>query len=182
MVESRVDVVRADVLQLFLDEGFAGLGVGDIAARLRCSRSTLYAIAPSKEQLIATTVRAFFRDATERVEGRLEREVDPVKRIEVYLGTIAGVLSAGSPAFFADVESFAPAREIYGSNTTYAASRVTELVRAAGGRRGDADFVGLVAARTMEAIHRGDVRQQTGRDDAAAYRALARLVVAAVSR
>lgn len=180
---SRLRVVQDELLELFLREGFADFGVGGLAQRLHCSRSTLYAIAPSKEQLISAVVRRFFRRATGRVEARLLVEDDPVARIDVYLTSIAGELAPASAAFFRDLEQHAPAREIYRQNTRIAASRVEELVRTAAGTgtAGDADFIGAVAAQTMESIHRGEVRALTGRDDAAAYRALARLVVAGVS-
>src|SRR5664280_1475061 len=39
------------LVDLFLIEGFADLTLEDIAGRLRCSKSTLYALAHSKEQL-----------------------------------------------------------------------------------------------------------------------------------
>lgn len=179
----RLRQIREELLELFLAEGFSGLGIGELAARLRCSRSSLYAIAPSKEQLIAVTVRDFFRRSADRVEARLATEQEPVARIDAYLTAIAGELAPASSQFFADLDGFAPAREIYSQNTRIAAARVEELVRDAAGRGSpvDADFIGAVAAQTMESIHRGQIRALSGHDDAAAYRALARLVVAGVS-
>ena len=37
--------------EIFLQEGFRRVAVGELAARLHCSRATLYALAPSKERL-----------------------------------------------------------------------------------------------------------------------------------
>ena len=62
------------LIAVMLAEGFAGLSLDDLAARLQCSKSTLYAVAASKEQLIAAAVREFFRRATERVEARAAAE------------------------------------------------------------------------------------------------------------
>ena len=76
------------LIEIFLAEGFARFSVEDLAVRLQCSKSTLYAVAPSKEQLITAIVRAFFRRSTERIEARLARESDPVGRISVYLEAI----------------------------------------------------------------------------------------------
>ncbi|ROO84490.1 TetR family transcriptional regulator [Actinocorallia herbida] len=165
------------LIELFLERGFADLGVADLAKLLRCSKTTLYAVAESKEQIITAVVRAFFRRATDRVEARLAEEADPRLRIETYLRAISTELSAASPAFFADLTAFAPAREIYRRNTGFAAERVRRLVLdAAPGQ--DAAFAGAVAGLVMEAIHRGEIKANTGLDDSAAYAALATLLVA----
>ena len=47
------------LIDLFLSEGFAHLTLDDIAARLRCSKSTLYTLAGSKEQLVRAAIRVF---------------------------------------------------------------------------------------------------------------------------
>ncbi len=158
------------------------MNLNAIAARLRCSKSTLYAIAPSKEQLIVTVVRAFFRRATTRVEDRLAATTRAEKRLGSYLLAISDELAPASPAFFTDLDAFAPAREIYSRNTAIAAGRVRELVRESSTRRGvDATFVGAVAGQVMEAINSGAIGEATGLDDARAYRALADLLTAGVS-
>jgi AcrR family transcriptional regulator len=177
----RAELVNG-LIQIFLADGFAGFSVEELAVRLQCSKSTLYAVAPSKEQLITAVVRAFFRRAAERVEQRLAAESDPVGRIGTYLDAIAAELAPAAPAFYADLEGFAPAREIYSQHTAIAARRVQDLVRAAQrpGRPVDAAFAGAVAAQVMQSIQRGEIRGLTALDDAAAYRALASLIVAGI--
>ncbi|GAB2833075.1 TetR/AcrR family transcriptional regulator [Actinocorallia aurea] len=167
------------LIELFLERGFADFGVADLAKLLRCSKTTLYAVAESKEQIITAVVRAFFRRATDRVEARLAEETEPRARIEAYLLAISTELSAASPAFFADLTAFGPAREIYRRNTAIAAERVRLLLLdAAPGQGGRSAFAGAVAGLVMEAVHRGDIKEATGLDDAAAYAALAALLVA----
>jgi AcrR family transcriptional regulator len=175
--------ILAGLVSLFLAEGFLAFSVEDLALRLQCSKSTLYGVAPSKEQLITAVVRAFFRDATQRVESRLDRERDPVRRIGVYLEAISVELAPASASFFADLDAFAPAREIYAQNTAIAARRVQELVKAAQrpGRTLDAAFIGAVAGTVMESIQRGELEAVTSLNDAAAYRLLADLIVAGVT-
>ena len=170
------------LVEVFLAEGFRETNLATLAARLHCSKSTLYAVAPSKEQLIVTVVRAFFRRATTRVEARLAATTRPEKRLGAYLLAISDELAPASAAFFADLDAFAPARELYTRNTAIAAGRVRELVRESTTRRGvDAAFVGAVAGQVMEAINSGRIGEATGLDDALAYRALADLLTAAVS-
>jgi hypothetical protein len=59
----------------------------------------LYAVAPSKEQLITAVVRAFFRRSTKRIEQRLGAEPAAARRIGAYLEVIAAELAPASPAY-----------------------------------------------------------------------------------
>ncbi|MET0928393.1 MAG: TetR/AcrR family transcriptional regulator [Aeromicrobium sp.] len=177
---SRTDALLDGMIDIVLAEGFIGLQMSDLAARLNCSKSTLYAIAPSKEQLLVSIVRTFFRRATDRVESAVDPDASAVDRIDAYLTAVAAELAPASPAFFADLEQFAPAGDIYRQNTQIAAARVQELVlEAAPGI--DPTFLGAVARLMMESIHRGDISRATGLDDSAAYRALAQLILAGIA-
>jgi AcrR family transcriptional regulator len=168
------------LIDIVLAEGFVGLQMSDLASRLNCSKSTLYSIAPSKEQLLVSIVRTFFRRATERVESAVDPAAPAIDRIHSYLSAVATELAPASPVFFADLERFAPAGDIYRTNTQIAAARVQELVlEAAPGI--DPTFLGAVARLLMESIHRGDIARATGLDDSAAYRALAELILAGVA-
>ena len=179
-MSGRAVALRDGIIDIVLAEGFLDLQLSDLAARLNCSKSTLYGIAPSKEQLLTSIVRTFFRRATERVEAAVDPSAPAVDRIGAYLNAVAVELAPASPQFFADLERFAPAGDIYRQNTQIAASRVQDLVvEAAPGI--DPQFLGTVARLMMESIHRGDVSRATGLDDSAAYRALADLILAGVS-
>ena len=170
-----------ELVELFLAEGFLELGVGDLAARLRCSRSTIYQVAASKEQIVLAAVRAFFRRAAERIEAQVAGEPDPGARLSVYLTAVAAELAPASERFYADLQAYAPAAEIYQENTRLAARRVQDLVaegvEAGSLRPVDASFVGAAVAQVMTAIHAGRIAAASGLADAAAYRALADLVV-----
>lgn len=176
---------RAELLDhlvdLFLAEGFRGFGIGELAARLRCSRTTLYAVAPSKEQIVLLAVRAYFRRAAARIETRVRAEPDPGARLHVYLTAVADELAPASAAFHRDLSAYPPAAEVYEDNTALAARRVQELVTAgveAGAMRSvDAVFVGAVVARVMTGIQTGTIGAATGLDDAASYARLADLVM-----
>lgn len=171
-------------MDVFLADGFLGFSIGDLAARLRCSKSTVYSIAPSKEQIVTTVVRAFFRRSTERVEARVGTGT-PAQRIGAYLDAISVELKPASPSFFADLEAFPPAKDLYRHNTEIAAARVQQLMTESLGANAaaalDARFVATVAGETMELIQRGQIEAATGLDDSAAYRALADLIVAGMT-
>jgi len=109
---------------VFLAEGFGRFTLDDLALRLRCSKSTLYALAGSKEQLAARVIRHFFRKATEAVETRTATEEDPALRVTAYLTAVAQALAPASRAFYRDLDGFAPGRAVYEQNTAIAAVSV----------------------------------------------------------
>jgi AcrR family transcriptional regulator len=180
---TRGDALLDGLLDIYLAEGFRHLGVADLARRLKCSKTTLYSIAPSKEQIVIVAVRAFFRAATERVEHRTALPGQPRDRIATYLQAIADELRPAGPAFIADVEAFAPAREIYQRNTQAAAHRVQDLIAEArtGSTQLDPHFVGVVARLVMEAIQRGTMSREANLEDSQAYAALSDLLVAGLT-
>ncbi len=175
-----------ELLELFLAEGFADLTLDDIAARLGCSKRTLYALADSKEQLAVRTVRYFFKQATEQVETAIARTRSPAARVTRYLEAVAAALRPAGTQFLRDVDRQAATREVYEQNTAAAAVRVRELIdegiRTGAFRQVSAVFVGEVVTATMRRITSGELGQATGLDDAQAYAELAKLVVAAISR
>lgn len=182
----RQDQLREQLVELVLAEGFAHLTVDDYAARLRCSKRTLYALADSKEQLATLAVREFFRTATVEVEQTLAKLRTPTTRLTGYLAAIAAALRPASAEFLADVSDFGPARELYQFNTDRAAARVEELindgVRAKAFRTVSATFVGDLVASTMRRILAGEVSRSTGLSDAECYSELSTLVLTALRR
>nr|WP_281381701.1 TetR/AcrR family transcriptional regulator [Conexibacter arvalis] len=169
------------MVALFLAEGFRDFTLAELAARLRCSKSTLYGLGHSKEQLTGNALKRFFRDATAAVEARTAAVADPADRIAEYLRAVADQLRPASTAFMADLAAHPLAREIYERNTALAAQRVSELI-ADGVRSGDfrdvhAAFVADTIAATMQRIQTGQVLAATGLRDADAYDELAALAL-----
>jgi AcrR family transcriptional regulator len=167
--------------ELLLAEGFAHFTLDDLAARLHCSKRTLYALAGSKEQLVRAAVVHFFRGATEHVEAALAAQADPRRRVGTYLGAVATELAPASPRFVEDVAAFPPAAEVYARNTRAAARRVQQLVDegvAAGVFRDvHTGFVADVVTSVMVRIQQRQVAAATGLDDAEAYARLAELLL-----
>ncbi len=174
------------LVALLLAEGFAHLTLDDIAARLRCSKSTLYTLAASKEQLVQAATVHFFRSATEFVEARVAATTGARDRIAAYLSAVGEALDPASEQFMTDLDGFAPARAVYEQNTGIAARRVQELI-AEGVAAGDfrdvhAAFAADLVAAAMVRIQQRVVRRTTGLDDADAYRELAAILTAGISR
>jgi AcrR family transcriptional regulator len=122
--------------EILLKEGFLGLSTDDFAARLRCSKSTLYRLAPSKEQLVLITARHFFARAAERIESAVADAAGPAAKVATYL------------------------------RSDFAASRVRQLihegVRSGDFHVTDTEFVGQAVAVLLNSIHIGSFATMAG--------------------
>ncbi len=128
--QARREELLDELVALVLAEGFGAFTLDDLARRLHCSKSTLYGLAASKEQLVVAVVKRFFQRATAAVEERAAVPADHREQLSANLLAVAEQLQPASPAFFADVAAFAPARELYEHNTRSAAARVQHMVTA----------------------------------------------------
>jgi AcrR family transcriptional regulator len=174
------------VATLFLSEGFAHLTLDQIAARLRCSKSTLYTLAGSKDDLVRAVTVHFFRSATAEVEAAVADVAGTPARLTAYLTAVGAALAPASEAFMEDLAAFAPARELYEQNTRAAARRVHDLI-SDGVATGDvrdvhAAFVADVAASVMVRIQQRAIKASVGLDDSQAYLELAQLLTAGIGR
>lgn len=166
---------------LFLAEGFAHLTLDELASRLRCSKSTLYALAPSKEQLAVRVVGHYFKRATARIEQRIAGIADVRARVGAYLESAAEALRPASAEFIADVAAFPPARATYEANARAAAERIRSFIRE-GVRHGvfrevHAALVAEMVGLAIEGIQDGRIAERTGVSDSDAFAALAELLL-----
>ena len=83
--EYRSQTLIAQLEKLFLEEGFRDLTVDEIAARLSCSKRSLYQIAPSKLEIFLRILDQFL-DRIRRMGNRavLEHD-DPAARLAAYM-------------------------------------------------------------------------------------------------
>ncbi|TDQ04504.1 TetR family transcriptional regulator [Labedaea rhizosphaerae] len=172
--------------ELFLAEGFASFTLDDLAARLRCSKSTLYALADSKEQLAVTVVSRFFHNAASRIERRVAGEDDPRKVIGRYFEGISEELGVASEQFITDVAGTAATRTIYESRAREAARRIREFL-AEGARIGvfrdvHTELVAQMVSLVIESIQTGELRSRVRVTDAEAFAGLRDLLLEGVMR
>ncbi|QZH60919.1 TetR/AcrR family transcriptional regulator [Mycolicibacterium farcinogenes] len=173
------------LVDLFLSEGFAHLTLDDISTRLKCSKTTLYSLADSKEQLVRSATAHFFRRATAQIDAQTVAVTNASERITTYLAAAGQALSVASEQFMADLDAFAPAREVYEQNTAAAALRVQEMITdgvASGDlRHVHAGFAADLATAAMARIQRGEVRATTGLGAGQAYQELAAILTTGIS-
>ena len=177
--------LRDRLVELMAAEGFSQFTLDDLAERLRCSKTTLYALAPTKQQLVVEVVKQYFRSAVVTVEARVAAVEEPPARVVAYLDAVAEYLQPLSRSFMDDLSAFAPAAEVYRQNTAAAAERIRGLI-AEGVDTGafrpvHAAFVAEIVAVAMFEIQRGEMFARLEMSDAEAYAELASLVVHALS-
>ncbi len=186
---SAVNTRRAELLdrlcELFLAEGFAHFTLDDLAGRLRCSKSTLYTLASSKEQLSVRVVGHYFKCATANIERRVETATDVRLRMRAYLDAASEELRPASRRFIDDMAANSATRATYEANAAAAADRIRSLIKE-GLDRGvfrevDAALVGEMVGLTITAIQRGEIGERTGLSDAEAFAALSQFLVGGLS-
>jgi AcrR family transcriptional regulator len=93
-------------------EGFRHLTVADIAARLACSRRTLYELAPSKDELVALTVRRYLDALVSDAFATIARHRSPARQLEAGAELVVHQLASLSPAFTGDLGTTARTAEL----------------------------------------------------------------------
>ncbi|MBN9371873.1 MAG: TetR/AcrR family transcriptional regulator [Hydrogenophaga sp.] len=113
---------------LLLAEGINGLTVGEIAARLHCSRRRLYDVAQTKEEIFCAAAEHFFNRILGQSEALVGREQDLTAALAAYLNV--GVQAAGriGVQFLKDLEYSATARSIFDRYQQARTMRLSQLI------------------------------------------------------
>ncbi len=149
------------LLELFVEEGFSTLTTEEMCRRLRCSKSTLYLVAGSREQIVIAIVRHFYARMSARIREAVEAEPDRARRLARYLVAVGEAVDGTSIAFFVDLVSYAPVASAHAEGQRDAAAYVEELVHDAVGsgaiRIVDATLVAQVLANLIAGVQVGDI-------------------------
>jgi len=99
-----------EIAVVFAEDGFVDVTVGELARRLRCSRTTLYQVAPTRDDLVLAVLGHVLtrirRNANEAAAAALGAAV----RLQAWaLATIEGA-GALTPRLLGDIAGWEPAR------------------------------------------------------------------------
>lgn len=181
----RQRALLAELTELFRTEGFIDFTLDDLAGRMHCSKSTLYTLAASKEQLAVKVVGHFFQGAAERIETQIAGIADARRLIRIYLAGVSEQLNRASTRFMRDVASFPPARSVYEMNSEVAAERIRGFIAkgVADGvfREVHATLIAEMVGMLIEGIQTGVLGTRAGVSDAEAYSALSGLLLGGVA-
>lgn len=151
---------------LFLEEGFLHLTIGEMVGRMRCSRRTIYSLAPSREELILIVVDRLLKRLGVEASATAGAQPDPWQAIEAYLERGVTTLARATPAFNEDVESYLPTRHLYASHLSVALRMLSDLV-ASGVESGffrpvHPPLIAEILAYAAERIRRPEVLERSG--------------------
>lgn len=108
---------QAEVLDaleaLFLAEGFRDVTVEELARRLRCSRRTLYLLAPTKEELFTRVLDRFLLRMRRRGWEDAAAAAAPDAAIGAFLLPAVEAASKISDTMVRDLEAHPPAKDIW---------------------------------------------------------------------
>jgi AcrR family transcriptional regulator len=171
--------------ELFLVQGFAHLTLDDIVSDLRCSKMTLYMLAPSRELLTLTVLRRFFDQADENLEAQLDTAATPTAQIAVCILGTAEEMERMTPACFNDVLQFETTRELYDAFARSWQSRFTRclvpLFGPAGAESPRLSLTVEVARLVLHELYTGELPIRTSLDRQQALDQLTALIHAAGS-
>ena len=122
--EARRERLLDQLEAMFLGEGFLHMRIGGLASRLRCSRSTLYKLAPSKEQLFVLVVERWVNKGTDMILAEAEKCESPIEEIETVFRLTTEVQSRGTPAFWRDALNYAPTAQRFSEDRARGIERV----------------------------------------------------------
>lgn len=113
---------------LLLTEGIKGLTVGEIAARMHCSRRRLYDIAETKEDIFCSVVQRFFDSVLGQGEATISREQDLTTALAAYLDVGVQAAARIGVQFLKDVEDSVVARRIFDNYQQARTLRLSQLI------------------------------------------------------
>lgn len=125
---SRQEEILDALEEVFLQNGFVDVSITDLVARARCSRRTLYELAPTKEQLFLLVLDRMWRRLDVYAREAVAREDDAAAKLEAFLGRAAEIFRAPSSAFLAAIQTYAPARRVFDDHVAGYIEYMGELI------------------------------------------------------
>jgi AcrR family transcriptional regulator len=124
----RQEEVLDSVEGAFLRDGLAGVRIGALAAEAHCSRSTLYEMARTKEELFLLVLGRMLRRISQRGAAEIAGHDDPVERLRAMLVSGSLDFAPFSATFTEAVQDYAPARTILDRHLAAARDVLAELI------------------------------------------------------
>jgi AcrR family transcriptional regulator len=139
---------------LVLCEGFSTLTADDLAAHLHCSKSTLYGLASTKEQIIVDVIGQFLDRAGQRAHWCMAASLGPGPRLRAYLESFGQSFAVISARCRADIRDHDATRSAYEVTVDGIRTRLGDLIRegidAGAFRSVHAGFVAAAAALLVD--------------------------------
>jgi AcrR family transcriptional regulator len=152
--------------RIFVEEGFSSLTVGELSARLRCSRRTLYELAPTKDELVLVVFDRWLRRFGRIAQQRLTEFEDPGDRIEQFLLAGYTELHRAGQGFGEEIARHPAVSRLFTAHYRYATAVLGEVIEdgVAEGlyRPVPSRVVAELAGAALERFQDPDLQRETG--------------------
>jgi AcrR family transcriptional regulator len=108
-----------DRLGVMFDDGFASLTMAEIAARLNCSLSTLYSLAPRRDDLVLTVVDRNLRLVGRSAIAAIRPGMTALEALTAYLEAVTFALLGWTEAFARDMAAMPAANKLRDEHDEY---------------------------------------------------------------
>lgn len=177
-----------DALQsIIAKEGFSGLTMAMLTSRLRCSRTTLYQIAPGKDALVLMILERI-ADASfaEAKQAAAVPGISQGERISRWIEVVTRRQGSVSTACWLDVSTWEPSAQLFARKNdralTYLSAFIDEGVRTGEFREMNARFAAELLSRGSVATRDPRVLQETGLTAGQAVAELGVLILKGIER
>ena len=116
------------VEEIIVTEGFAHLTIGDLAARIGCSRRALYHLAPTKDELILVALDRRLRRHGRLAIERVSQAAGPTERVVAFVGTTAGELRRITARFGEDLHRRPAVGRLFEAHYRYAVAVLMKIL------------------------------------------------------
>ncbi|MBE0447145.1 MAG: TetR/AcrR family transcriptional regulator [Actinobacteria bacterium] len=103
--ERLLDIAEEKMFRL----GYRSMSVDSIAAEAGISKKTLYEVFPSKETIASLVIDRMLQRVEQQMEGIFKGTSDPVRKLQLVVTTITGVLSRIQRPAMEDMKKSTPA-------------------------------------------------------------------------
>lgn len=108
-----------DELEVLVADGFAELTMAELAARLNCSLRTLYALAPSRYELVMIVIDRSLWRIGRQARDAIGDDLSPLDAIRAYLQAATVAVSGWTEAFARDLAAAHEAQQLQHGHNEY---------------------------------------------------------------
>jgi len=153
-----------EIEALYLREGFSRHTLDALATDLRCSKMTLYTLAPSREQLAVAVIRRFLERTASEIEHSIRLVTTTEAKIEACIRSTAQRLLEMSEECFHEVVGFEPTRSAYDRFARDQTDALAALLEAEGSARSPvpAPFMASLVRVALDSVCAREFETETG--------------------
>lgn len=140
--------------RVVFEEGFAHLTMAELAARLNCSLRTLYALAPSRDELVLVVVDRNLWRIGRAAHEVLDADLPPLDKVRAYLQAATVAVSSTTEAFARDLAAVPAAQRLSDGHNDYIVAVTRSLLDQAAAQGDIADVDTAALARVMAGLGR----------------------------